>query len=599
MNNFIVFLKNKKLVGPLVVTIIFTSSSILFNFKTNSNDKNQYIDPGFTLKESSAETHVKFRHRSSTPAQRFKNIHAWISSVGATVAVADINNDGFQDIFFNDSSAKNEHALFINQKNGTFENQISSFKLNNIKTPKSAVTRAVFFDCNNDHYPELFLIANPPRLFFNHNGQFFEDITEKSGLPKSGFTGFAANVFDYNNDGNLDLIYGSYFSSDIFSETGDATGILPYNFIASKNKANLFLMKGDGKCQFNDDSHKLPTNQLRGWYFSISIQDLYNRGKQDIFIASDFGIDHLLLEDENKNIWIDKSSLIDHASLSKNGMGVVFSDVSHTQTPYAYTSNIFRNNEQISGNLLWKFDKNKSDFVDEVGRDYNVSNCGWSWGAQFVDLNVDSWDDLIVTNGFIGTNTQKNYWYNLSVLEGTGRNLISDYKNWPDMKDFQLEGGQRDCVFVNRGNKNKFDEVTVATDFDVDEKNGRGIAYIDINNDGNYSLILSNQNDEAHIYKVKTNKPYNWIGISLIGKKSNISGYGAKIFWILSDGSHSYKEIRPLNGFSAQSDPRFRLAFDQKLTVKEIYIIWPTQKKQTLDLDTLTLNQYHIISEQP
>lgn len=553
-------------------------------------------DAGFKVYDISSKINVSHRHHSYKPAEQFKNVRPWVSALGASVAIADINNDGFEDIFLNDSSSENHHSLFINSKNGKFEDLTKKFKLDKLNYPHP-ITRALFLDCNNDNYPDLFLLSECPQLFVNHKGEYFEDYTEKSGIQKCSYASFAANVFDYDKDGNLDIIWGSYFSADIFSNAPITSGVMPENFIDSKNNASIFLMKGDGQCHFIDKSDILPKKELRGWYLSIGIQDITQSNGSDIWITSDNGIDQVLFQTSDLKTWSNEYSLIDTPSRSKNGMGVIFSDITHTNSTFAYTSNIFQKNEKVSGNLLWEFNKEGFNFKEQSNK-YDLMDCGWSWGSQFVDLNMDSWDDLVVLNGFFGDSRKKSYWYSLSVLDNSNRKIMSNHNNWPDMDSFQLQGGQKDCLFINDPMEGKFHNVSNSFNFDQDKNNGRGVAYIDVNNDGHYSLVVANQDAQSFVYEIVPTLPHSWVGLSLIGKKSNTAAIGAKIYWKLSDGNSSYKELRPANGFASQSDPRFLLGFKKNLSLNGIFIVWPSGITQNLNPRELKLNSYNIIHEQ-
>lgn len=587
----------KRLSGIAIIIFVF-SSHYLYSRILSADSPDMSIpanDSGFRIREIGSEINVIHHHQSYKPAKQFKNVEPWISALGASVAISDVDNDGFQDIFLNDSSSQNNHTLLINNQNGRFENLTSRYLLDKMTYPR-AITRSIFIDCNKDNYPDLFLLSECPQLFVNHQGKYFEDYTVKSGIQKCSNVSFASNVFDYDKDGNLDIIWGSYFSADIFSDAPVESGIMPENFIDSKNNATLTLMKGDGQCHFQDKSSDLPKEDLRGWYLSIGIQDITQSNKSDIWITSDNGIDQILFQDNDLKNWTNEFTMVDTPSRSKNGMGVIFSDISHQHSTFAYTSNIYQKNEKVSGNLLWEFNKEGYNFKEQSSK-YNVVDCGWSWGSQFVDLNMDSWDDLVVLNGFFGDGTKKSYWYTLSVLDNSNRKIMSNHKNWPDMASFELQGGQQDCLFVNNGKDGKFQKISPQFDFDRDKKNGRGVAYIDINNDGHYSLVATNQDDLVRVYEVTPTNPHSWIGLSLFGIESNISGFGAKIYWKLSDGNSSYKELRPTNGFSSQSDPRFLLGFNKDVSLKEMLIIWPSGIKQKLNIEDLKMDNYNTVYE--
>ncbi len=587
-------MRMKYLIGPIVILFIFTAAFLKHKMvKVYSPNVNNGLI-GFTLKNVTLERNLLHLHKSFKIHNNFHKVEKWLSAVGASVSVIDINQDGYQDIFFNDSSVENNHGLFINDQKGHFIEASKQFKIDKLNFPQP-ITRPLFFDCNNDGFPDMLLLSICPQLFINHDGKYFEDFTVQSGLNKMcSNVGYAANAFDYDKDGNLDLIWANYNSSDYINNRGDSNGILPDNFLDSKNTAKVFLMKGDGQCHFKDKSNLLPTQKFQGWFFDIGIQDIFKLGQQDIWISTDFGINHLLQYNSKNKNWDDKSFMVDKVGLSRNGMSYTASDINHNQNPSIYVSSVFQPSEKVYGNQLWSRSMNQNIFKEEA-YDKNVSSCGWSWGAQFIDLNNDSWDDLVVTNGMFGDGTKKSLWYPLAVLDSAGRKFMGDYRNWPDMNNYDLDGGQQDCIYINTGKNGAFYKIQDSFGFDKDKKNGRAVAYIDINNDGKYTLLVANQNDYSEAYDVVPNSPFNWIGLDLKGFNNNSFAIGAKVIWQLSDGSESFKEMRPIQGFASQNDPRFRLAFPLTLHLTKLSIKWLDNSTTLLDLNKLKMNKYNII----
>jgi len=313
----------------------------------------------------------------------------------------------------------------------------------------------------------------------NRQGKYFEDISKQSGLHKHCGLPIvmAANTFDYDKDGNLDLIFGSYLANDPFDNDSNSSGIVPDNFNDSTNAAPIYLMKGDGQCHFVDKNELLPSAiKERGWFLDIGIADIFQANNQDLWFVTDYGISHPSKFISVDKGWKDESHLVDKPTKTRNSMGMNISDLFHKSINNFFLPNIFYPKEKVNGNLLWEYNKNQNQFYENA-RSYNAHSCGWTWGSQLVDLNNDSWDDIVITNGMFGDGkSSKSYWYSLSVLDSSGRPFMSNTKNWPDMKSFDLNGGEKDCLFINKGKGNGFLDVSEATDFDGDLKNGRGVA---------------------------------------------------------------------------------------------------------------------------
>lgn len=581
--------------GPFFLIVIFA----LFKFRQHHLIANHRIEMeksmGFKIEEVSKKIGIEHVHHAVKAMPRYHNVAKWVESMGAGLTIADFNNDGFMDIILNDNQKAYGHRLYMNNQNGKFIDKTEEFQLNK-KIPFKYQTRIIALDCNNDGFQDLFVLSDCPHLFKNRQGKYFEDFSKASGLQAycNLSASIAATSFDYDKDGNLDLIYGSYFKNDPFFDDKNPDGIVPDNFNDSKNGAPIFLMKGDGLCHFKDKSELLPkVVRERGWFLDIGVGDIFQNGNQDLWFVTDYGISHPNRFVSNNLGWKDESDLVDKPTKTRNSMGFNMSDIDHKLVNNVFLPNIYRPREKVNGNLLWNYDKKNSSFIEKA-RGYNAHDCGWTWGSQFVDLNNDTWDDLVITNGMFGDgSTSKSYWYNLSILDASGRPFMSDIKNWPDMSSFELDGAQRDCLMINLGRARGFVNVTESTDFDQDLKNGRGVGYIDINNNGIYSLVVVNQNDTSHVYTVNPTEKFQWIGLSLKTSDNSSFSIGAKVFWKLSNGEESFKEMRPIQGNMAQNDPRFRLAFPEGIELQSLSITWLDGKNQPLDLKFLKMNQYN------
>lgn len=586
--------------GPMVVAIIF--SLFYYNRKRLEHKQIQKLNEalGFTVKQIDDEVQFKHAHRNATAHPNFITIGPWIEAMGAGVTVADFNNDGFMDMLVTDSANSSPNdKLFINNRQGKFEDRTRQFKLDHI-TNNNGHTKIIAFDCNKDGFQDLLIQASSLTfLYINHQGKFFTDATTESGIPRKDANAvIASTAFDYDKDGNLDIIWGNYFANQPFLKGDNAQGILPDNFSDSKNAASITLMKGDGKCHFTDASNLLPENIFkRGWFIDIGIADIFQEGNQDIWMATDYGITHPLRFVSSNKGWVDESNLVNKPTKTRNSMGVNVSDLNHEGVNYFFLPNIYRWREKINGNLLWHYEKDSKKFIENA-RDQNIQTCGWAWGSQFIDLNNDTWDDLVVTNGMFGEGGSQNYWYSLSILDSSGRAFMSDYKNWPDMRGKDLDGAQRDCIFVNLGRGRGFVQVDSSSAFDADQKNGRGVAYLDMNNDGYYQLVVANQDSDAHMYKVMPIAKFDWIGIDLQTANHNSFNIGAKIFWKLSNGMSSFKEMRAIQGHASQNDPRFRLGFPKGQILTDLEVVWLDGKKEKIDIKQLSLNKYHTITRQ-
>ena len=166
------------------------------------------------------------------------------------------------------------------------------------------------------------------------------------------------------------------------------------------------------------------------------------------------------------------------------------------------------------------------------------------------------------------------------------------------MTGTQLSGEERDCFFINDKNEKFYDAGEF---FGIDSKklNGRGVASLDINSNGNMGLVITNQKNKAYVYQSVQNNTHSWIGIKLIGSKSNRDAVGAKVRVYTNDEipkKFLTAEVAPYNGYVSQSDSRLHFGLGQmSRDAVDMEIFWPSGISQKVT--NLKINAYHKISE--
>jgi hypothetical protein len=174
---------------------------------------------------------------------------------------------------------------------------------------------------------------------------------------------------------------------------------------------------------------------------------------------------------------------------------------------------------------------------------------GWSWGAQFGDLNNDGTLDLYLTNGYISAGERSSYWYDFAQIAVGHSSIIADALNWPAMNGRSLSGYQQKRVWLNDG-FGRFTEVSQAIGA-VDRHDGRAVALGDLFNTGSLDVIVANQRGPLLLYKNTVEPNRHWISFELEGRASNRSAIGARVelHW---DGHVQTQEVNGGSGFSAQ-----------------------------------------------
>ena len=504
-----------------------------------------------------------------------------VASMGASVSIVDFDRDGWSDIYVTNSAEGSKNALYRNQHDGTFKDVAEQLGVADVNQPGTGVSMgAIWGDYDNDGFEDLLLIKwGRPELFHNDGGHGFTRVTEQAGLPK-WVNANTAVWFDYDGDGLLDFFIGGYYPENVDLWHLSTTKIMPDSFEYAKNGGRKYLFHNLGNGRFEEVSAKLGINSRR-WALAASAADLRGTGHPDLFIANDYGVSELYLNDGNKFHEAGEETGIGFAP--KSGMNVAFGDILNQGRYAIYVSNISEDGVLIQGNNLWvpKEDKaGKSIKFENLARDMGVELGGWSFGAQFGDLNNDGNLDLYLTNGYVSLARNRSYWYDFSKVAGGNSTIIGDARNWPDMDGRSLSGYQQKRVWVNDG-AGRFVDVAQAVGV-TDTYDGRSVVFADLWNRGVLDVVVANQRGPLLIYKNTVDPTNKWIEFHLEGTRSNKSAIGAQVevFW---NGQRQVQEVSGGSGFAAQNQRRLHFGLGKNPHVEKAIIHWPSGKLQVLD----------------
>jgi hypothetical protein len=220
-----------------------------------------------------------------------------------------------------------------------------------------------------------------------------------------------------------------------------------------------------------------------------------------------------------------------------------------------------------------------------------VENAGWSYGAQFGDLNNDGWQDLFVVNGFYSGTTRESYWYDFSKIAGGHRSIIEDAENWPAMEGRSLSGYQQTRIWLNDG-AGQFQNVAGAVG-GAATHDGRAVALVDLWNRGTLDAVVANQRGPLQVYKNTVASGRRWVAFDLTGTESNRSAIGTRItlYWTDRAGTpqQQLQQVMGGSGFGAQNQRRVHFGLGRAPEVEKAVIEWPSGTTQTLaspELDT-------------
>jgi len=548
---------------------------------------------GFYLQEVSHAAGVTFVHQGPTLDHKLDSIMPQVASMGAAASIVDFDRDGWPDIYVTNSAIGSKNALYHNNHDGTFTDVAEQMGIADVNQPGTGVSMgAVWGDYDNDGYEDLFLYKwGKPELFHNEHGRGFTRVTDTSGLPP-WVNANTAVWLDYDGDGKLDLFIGGYYSEKIDLWHLKNTQIMPESFEYAKNGGRKYLLHNLGDGKFEDVTEKVGIDSHR-WALAAAAADLRGTGHPDLFVANDYGVSELYFNDGTRFREVGEQTGVGFAP--KSGMNATFGDILNRGEYSVYVSNISENGVLIQGNNLWVpkegTSQNSLQF-ENLARDLGIELGGWSFGAQFGDLNNDGTLDLFLTNGYVSLDPNRDYWYDFSKIAGGHTSILSDARNWPAMDGRSLSGYQHKDVWLNDG-AGHFVDVAQSAGV-TDTHDGRAVALADLWNRGVLDVVVANQRGPLLIYKNTVAPENKWIEFQLQGSGSNRSAIGAEItlFW---NGQRQVQEVSGGSGFCAQNDRRVHFGLGKNPQIERALIRWPSGKTQTLN--NLSADQLYTIQE--
>lgn len=490
---------------------------------------------------------------------------------GGGVAIGDINNDGFADLYFTANLGPNK--LYLNKGDFKFEDITETAGVAGTRAWSTGVAMA---DVNGDSFLDIYVCNSGDisgdnkqnELFINQGDGTFIEMAEEYGLADQGFSTHAV-FFDYDKDGDLDvyLLNNSYQAIGSFNKMQNER---PNRDPVGGDK----LFRNDGG-KFTDVSEEAGIyGSIIGFGLGITIGDVNQDTWPDIFISNDFfEKDYLYLNNQDGTFTESLESSM--RSISAASMGADIADINgdglldifvtdmlpEPQTRLKQVTTFenwdkFQFNKthgyhyQFSRNMLHV--NNGDGTFSEMGRLGNVEATDWSWGALMFDMDNDGMRDIFVANGIYQDITDLDY-LNFIDDEQTKSQIISEGGvNYKALIDPIPVNPIPNYAFHNLGEL-KFENKAEA--FGLSQPiHSNGAAYGDLDNDGNLDLVVNNVNQPAQIFKNqgKTLNPNNHsLQVKLIGKGQNTQAIGAQIRMTAGDQIF-YAEQMPIGDFNPQ-----------------------------------------------
>ena len=492
---------------------------------------------------------------------------------GPGVCVGDFDTDGWQDIYFvngrdlYDRGIKVRNALYRNNGNGTFTDV----------TEKAGVPGTgyglgcVWGDYDNDGHPDLFVTQYGRNVLYHNNGDgTFTDVTDKAGVAgtESGSFHSGATFFDYDKDGYLDLYVGSYVALDPDGPRYCNLGNVKSSCAPSAYKGSLnALYHNNRNGTFTNVTRSANIFQPRGKNLSVGAADYDNDGWPDLFVAND-GLEAYLYHNEHDGKFQEIGAPAGMAYASSGGvmaaMCISLGDYDNDGWLDLYVSDF-----QGSSDHLWHGD-GKGNF-DEVSNQAGITvptHDVLSFGGGFFDYDNDGWLDLFIANGHVYPEVEQ-------ASPGT------HYK-------------QRNSLFHN-DTRGHFVETTSSSGIALlSPYAARGAAFGDFDNDGFVDVVVANNGDPPLLLHNNGAKGNHFVNFQLVGHKSNRDAMGARIY-LRSEGISQLREISGGGSYLSQSDLRANFGLGKASIADSVEIEWPSGAKQSFR--SVPADRFYLVEE--
>ena len=453
------------------------------------------------------------------------------------VTMADVNSDGFLDIYVSRNGmsfdmADRRNKLYINNQDLTFTESAIAYGL----ADAGFSTQAVFFDMDNDGDLDMYQVNQLPdkklllvnkipkeqfkylrdKLYRNDNGKFI-DVTRSSGISNNVSYGLSVSASDFNNDGWMDLYVANDYAEPDF----------------------MYYNNGDGTFTNVINENLKHITQLS---MGSDTGDVNNDGLVDLITTDMTPEDH----------YRSKTNM---ASMSSEAFKELVDSGAHRQ----YMANSLQINT------------GKGTFFD-VANMAGIASTDWSWASLLVDLDNDGYKDIVISNGI-----------KKDVDNNDFRNTLIDLDSDTSVQEL-FELSQKapsvpisNYAFRNNGNL-EFEKVSKPWGFDTPSFSS-GMAYGDLDNDGDLDLVLNNMEAKAFVYENKATG--NFLKINLQGPENNKYGIGVKAKIYYGDNLQVSEHILT-KGFISSVEPGLFFGLGKETMIDRVEVFWPEGKQNIL-----------------
>ncbi|MGW0589483.1 CRTAC1 family protein [Streptosporangium sp. NPDC002607] len=467
-------------------------------------------------------------------AAGYAGLQGWVSSLGAGVALFDVDNEVVaDDLCLVDPR---HDTVTVRRAPGTPRGYRPFTLVPPDRRRYEAPAGCLPADLDQDGWQDLVVYywGRSPSLFLR-----------VPGVPPSG-TAFrhralttepeiwntsAATTGDFDGDGRLDLVFGDYFPDGVRvlgdgapndgapddsdpDDDGPGTAVMPDSLSAAANGGGARLYLASGPARFTEAEGVFDEIGNGGWILALGTQDLDGDGRPELYLACDFGPDRLLVNESvpgrirfteargTRHLTTPVSRVVGRDSFK--GMGVGFTDLNSDGRPDILVSNLTEDYALHQSNFA--FVSRPGDLhgghapYDDLGEELGLSRSGWSWDVKAADFDNDGDDEIMHATGFVRGEVDR--WAQLQEAASASDLFLSRPALWPSIRAGDDLSGHDTNTFFTRGEDGRYADVArrAGVGGDSDGTVSRAFAVGDVDDDGRLDFAVANQWSESVLY---------------------------------------------------------------------------------------------------